>query len=94
MRAHLKIDRSFVRDVQNSQRDATILSAAISLASELDLHVIAEGIEPTSRPLECLLAEGCDEAQGFYFSERLPAESIAGLLAEGSDRIQPPLAEP
>ena len=90
----LKIDRSFVRDVQESQRDATILSAVISLATELKLHVIAEGIEPSSRPLEYLLAEGCDEAQGFYFGEPLPAESIARLLAEGSDRVQPPLARP
>ncbi len=85
----LKIDSSFVRDVQSNERDRTILRSMVSLAAKLGLDVIAEGVGPANH-LDALLDEGCREAQGFYFAEPMPAESVARLLAEGSERIRPP----
>jgi len=89
----LKIDRSFIRDIQTSRRDATILRSVVSLASELGLDVVAEGVGPANH-LDLLLEEGCGEAQGFYFGQPLPPEGIAKLLAEGDERIAPPEERP
>ena len=85
----LKIDQAFVRNVGSNRRDAAILSAVISLAGTLHLDVIAEGVGPENQ-VEFLLSEGCREGQGFFFARPLSPEAIAALLAEGSDRIQPP----
>ena len=89
----LKIDRSFIRDIQTSRRDATILRSVVSLASELGLDVVAEGVGPANH-LDLLLEEGCGEAQGFYFGQPLPPEGIAKLLVEGDERIAPPEERP
>ncbi len=88
----LKIDRNFIRDIQTSRRDATILRSVVSLAAQLGLDVVAEGVEPANH-LDVLLDEGCREAQGFFFGEPLPAERVAAILAEGSEHIQPPRKE-
>jgi diguanylate cyclase (GGDEF)-like protein/PAS domain S-box-containing protein len=85
----LKIDRNFIRNIESSRRDATILRSVVSLADKLGLDVIAEGVEPDSH-LDILLEEGCGEAQGFYFGEPLTPDAVAVLLAEGSERIEPP----
>ena len=85
----LKIDRNFVRDIQTNRRDATILRSVVSLASQLGLDVIAEGVGPGNH-LDLLLEEGCGEAQGFYFGKPLPPEDVARLLAEGDERVGPP----
>ena len=85
----LKIDRTFVRDIQTSRRDATILRSVVSLASELGLDVVAEGVGPGNH-LERLREEGCSEAQGFFFGQPLPPEGVADLLSGGSERIAPP----
>lgn len=88
----LKIDRSFVRNIESSQRDATILRSVVTLASQLGLDVIAEGLGLASHP-ELLLDEGCNEGQGFFFSEPQPPEEVARLLAEGGGRIKRPADE-
>ncbi len=85
----LKIDRNFIRDIQTSRRDATILRSVVSLASQLGLDVIAEGVGPANH-LDVLLDEGCGEAQGFYFGRPMAPEGVAKLLAEGDERIAPP----
>jgi diguanylate cyclase (GGDEF)-like protein/PAS domain S-box-containing protein len=85
----LKIDRNFIRDIRTSSRDATILRSVVSLAAQLGLDVIAEGVGPADHP-ELLLDEGCGEAQGFYFSRPMSPERMAHLLAEGDERIAPP----
>jgi diguanylate cyclase (GGDEF)-like protein/PAS domain S-box-containing protein len=85
----LKIDRNFVRDIQTSRRDATILRSVVSLAAQLGLDVIAEGVGPGNH-LDRLLEEGCSEAQGFYFGQPLPPEGVAELLSGGDERIGPP----
>jgi diguanylate cyclase (GGDEF)-like protein/PAS domain S-box-containing protein len=84
----LKIDRSFVHDMETNLKNATIVSAVIDLAGKLDLEVIAEGVEPANL-LERLVDEGCREAQGFYFSRPIPADRFESLLRHGSNRIRP-----
>jgi diguanylate cyclase (GGDEF)-like protein len=74
----LKIDRSFVRDL-DCEVDASIVQAIISLAHSLRLKVVAEGVE-TAEQLKFLRSLGCDQYQGFHFSPPLPANQFAELL--------------
>jgi diguanylate cyclase (GGDEF)-like protein len=77
----LKIDRSFVHDINGRADDDGLLARAIiSLGHSLKLKVIAEGVETESQ-LDFLKAHQCDEAQGFYFSKPVPPEDCALLLA-------------
>ncbi|HTZ17883.1 MAG TPA: EAL domain-containing protein [Dissulfurispiraceae bacterium] len=79
----LKIDISFVRDITTDPESAAISKAIIAMAHNLNLRVIAEGIE-TEGQLYYLRNHGCDEMQGFYFSCPLPVDGIERLLNEGS----------
>jgi diguanylate cyclase (GGDEF)-like protein len=86
----IKIDRSFIRELEVSDAGHTIIKAAIAMAHGLDLNVVAEGVE-TPEQLAFLLRSGCDQAQGYLFSPPLPADGITGMLALGPDmhyRIQ------
>lgn len=76
----LKIDRSFVRDVNNGGDGAAIARAVIQMARSLNLRTVAEGVETTDQA-RFLRLEGCNEAQGFLFSRPLPADEIVRLLA-------------
>lgn len=76
----LKIDRSFIRDVTIDPNGAAITSAIISMAHSLNLDVIAEGVE-TEQQLAFLREEYCDEFQGYYFSEPVPAEKMKQILS-------------
>jgi diguanylate cyclase (GGDEF)-like protein/PAS domain S-box-containing protein len=71
----LKIDGSFVRDVTTDSDDAAIATAIISLAHNLRMKVIAEGIE-TEGQRQLLEREHCDEGQGFLFSRPVPADEF------------------
>jgi EAL domain-containing protein (putative c-di-GMP-specific phosphodiesterase class I) len=68
----LKIDQSFVHDLLNGEKDASILCAIIALAKSLKLSLIAEGVE-TEQQLEFLQDQGCNGYQGFLFSPALAA---------------------
>jgi EAL domain-containing protein (putative c-di-GMP-specific phosphodiesterase class I) len=74
----LKIDQSFVRDIEN--RDGTpIVGAVIKLAKSLDKLVVAEGVE-TATQLAYLREQCCDQGQGYYFSRPIAAAGLATLL--------------
>ncbi|WP_050408335.1 EAL domain-containing protein [Massilia sp. NR 4-1] len=87
----LKIDKSFVRDLGNSADDQAIARAIISLAHQLQLRVIAEGVE-TAQQCEFLRANGCDELQGYLLSPPLAADGIAALLQAGTATASIPQA--
>jgi EAL domain-containing protein (putative c-di-GMP-specific phosphodiesterase class I) len=76
----LKIDQSFIQDMENDQNDRKIVDAIISMAHGLGMKVIAEGVEKAWH-LEYLRSRGCDFAQGFLFSEALSAREIENRYA-------------
>ena len=77
--ARLKLDQSFVREIPNNRSDNAIAITVISLGHQLNLKVIAEGVENVSQ-LRFLRDNGCDEAQGYYFSKPLRPEELETLL--------------
>ena len=75
----LKIDRSFVRDLQADSDDEAIVSAIVALGHSLNLRVVAEGVE-TAAQLAFLKSRHCDQYQGFLTSPAVEAERFAHLL--------------
>jgi diguanylate cyclase (GGDEF)-like protein/PAS domain S-box-containing protein len=78
----LKIDRTFVRDIEVNTTDEAIASAIISMGSSLDLKVTAEGVE-TEGQFSKLREKQCDEMQGYLFSKPVPVDKVAGMLRDG-----------
>ena len=78
----LKIDQSFLRDIDNDPDNKAITSAIIAMAASLHLNVLAEGVE-TEEQLSFLRAQGCNEIQGFSFSKPLTAAEFEKLLVDG-----------
>jgi diguanylate cyclase (GGDEF)-like protein len=79
----IKIAQEFVKDIGVELNDTAIVKAAIGLARELGIGVLAEGVE-TADQLRLLYGWGCRQAQGFYFAVPMPAEDILPLLRSGS----------
>ena len=79
----IKIAQEFVKDIGVEANDTAIVKAAIGLARELGIGVLAEGVE-TADQLSLLYRWGCRQAQGFYFAAPMPAEDILPLLRTGS----------
>jgi diguanylate cyclase (GGDEF)-like protein/PAS domain S-box-containing protein len=77
----VKIDRSFVSDAPVNPQDAAILAAIVALARTLNLRVVAEGIE-TAEQLAVVKERECHEAQGYLFSEAVPAQAMEQLLTD------------
>ena len=77
----LKIDRSFVQDLGNNRKNTAITKALIQMAHQLNLKVIAEGVE-TETELIFLIKNKCDEIQGYFFSPPLPVEEFEQLLIQ------------
>lgn len=72
----LKIDQSFLRDLEIDKNDAAIVATIISMAHNLNLKVIAEGVE-TGNQYKFLIQHRCDEAQGYFFSKPIPTNEFA-----------------
>jgi diguanylate cyclase (GGDEF)-like protein/PAS domain S-box-containing protein len=79
----IKIAQEFVKAIGIEPNDTAIVKAAIGLARELGIGVIAEGVE-TADQLRLLHEWGCRQAQGFYFAAPMPAEDVLPLLRSGS----------
>jgi len=82
----IKIDRSFVKDLGQDSESASIVTAIIAMAHSLGLRVVAEGVE-TEEQAEFLRNLGCEELQGFLYSEPVPASAIPALL-EGDKKMR------
>ena len=79
----LKIDKSFIDGVGNGAEEAAIAQAIIKLGESLGLEVVAEGIELPEQ-IDALQLLRCERGQGFFFSAPVDAETMGGLLANGS----------
>ena len=75
----LKIDKSFIKDVEANPSDAAIVTSIIALAHTINLTVVAEGIE-TPEQCDLLLRQACDAGQGYLFSQPLPAAELTTRL--------------
>jgi len=78
----VKIDRSFVRDLDSSQVDRAIVAAIVGLADALDMRTVVEGIEDAAQ-LERVRELGCGLAQGYFVSVPQPADLVSELLTRG-----------
>ena len=85
----LKIDQSFIRNIAGDADNAAVVRAVISIGRSMQLKVIAEGVENVSQ-LAWLRAEGCEEAQGFYFSRPLPTKGMTSLLKQWANFLHNP----
>jgi EAL domain-containing protein (putative c-di-GMP-specific phosphodiesterase class I) len=91
----LKIDQSFVRDIDTDPDDRAIVQAIIQMARALELQTIAEGVE-TDAQHQFLRREGCDMMQGYRFCRPMDAAAlemwIAGREAAPADNVVPMIA--
>jgi diguanylate cyclase (GGDEF)-like protein len=78
----IKIDRSFIADIVDSNESLTIVQAVIAMAHRMNRRVIAEGVE-TAKQLSFLSINRCDEMQGYYFSKPLSSQDCAHALRTG-----------
>jgi len=88
----LKIDRSFVRDIPADPDEMAITSAIVALGHRLQMSIVAEGVE-TEEQLAFLIGEGCEEAQGYLFSQPLPEHEVRPLLERGHYSAARPTAK-
>ena len=77
--SELKVDQSFVRDLHIDRSDAEIAATIIAMAKNLNLEVVAEGVEEESQ-LRFLSRNGCEVFQGYYFHKPMPVKDIDELL--------------
>jgi EAL domain-containing protein (putative c-di-GMP-specific phosphodiesterase class I) len=77
----VKIDQSFVSQLEDGEAGRTIVQASVAMAHGLGLRVVAEGVE-TERQLMLLRSMGCDDGQGYYFSRPAAADQTTRLLRE------------
>ena len=80
----MKIDGSFIQDIPGDSNDMAISNAIIGLGKNLDLRVVAEGIETTEQA-NFLRQAGCSEGQGFLYSRPVTATEFEALVRKGRD---------
>jgi diguanylate cyclase (GGDEF)-like protein len=83
----IKIDQSFIRDLPAKKASLAIVRAVVGLSGSLDIKTTAEGVE-TAEQLASLTSEGCNEFQGFLFSEPRPAAEIARMFGKLDPRAK------
>jgi diguanylate cyclase (GGDEF)-like protein/PAS domain S-box-containing protein len=83
----LKIDKTFVRDIEISSTDAAIANAIITMGNSLNVNVVAEGVE-TEGQFNLLKEQRCDEVQGYLFSRPVPAAKVEDLLRQAASLPQ------
>jgi EAL domain-containing protein (putative c-di-GMP-specific phosphodiesterase class I) len=81
----IKIDQSFVQNIDSNRGDDVIIKAIIAMAKSLDLDVLAEGVE-TQDQLEFLKGQQCAEVQGYYYSKPVSTQDFEKLLRESSEK--------
>jgi diguanylate cyclase len=84
----LKIDRSFIQDINSNPANEAIVRSMVELGHQLELVVVAEGVE-TKRELAAVLASGCDLVQGYLYARPMPLEALSTWLEE--NRVMTPL---
>ena len=85
----IKLDRSFMNEVEHSQQAKAVVRAVLSLGKTLEIKVLAEGVE-TAHQLAILRTEGCDEAQGYLLGKPQPiAQILAALANVGNSNAEP-----
>ena len=75
----LKIDRSFIKDLESNESDKVIVKTIIAMGHSFGLKIVAEGVE-TSEQKKFLVEQGCDLIQGFYLGRPLPPEQLVKLF--------------
>ncbi|KKL66169.1 hypothetical protein LCGC14_2147680 [marine sediment metagenome] len=83
----LKIDRSFIKDIIDSEQDRNITATIIRLAKYLKIDVVAEGVE-TKEQAYMLHIMGCNTMQGYYYSRPLHADKVATFIAKNNQNKQ------
>ncbi|HVE44095.1 MAG TPA: EAL domain-containing protein [Gammaproteobacteria bacterium] len=81
----IKIDKTYIDNINNDTTDAAIVRAIITLANSLNLQIVVEGVE-SLKQLKMLLSNELVQIQGFYFSEPLPADEVEQLLFLHQDK--------
>ena len=82
----LKVDRSFIRDMNSNIHDETIVRSVINLAHNLGLKVVAEGVED-KETMDALRELMCDQVQGYYIARPMPWDELQSAMAESPYRI-------
>lgn len=83
---YLKIDKSFVRDLETDDNDRAIIEAIVVMAKRLDIGVVAEGVETASQK-EILKQMGCDWLQGFYYARPLAPEAFVQFISDKRNKL-------
>ena len=78
----LKVDRSFIKDIANHTDNAVITSTIIAMAHNLNLNIVAEGVENIQQ-LNFLIQQNCQLIQGYYYSRPINAQDMQHLLQKG-----------
>ncbi|HEX7858286.1 MAG TPA: EAL domain-containing protein [Sphingobium sp.] len=82
----IKIDRSFLANIQSQPESRAVIQAIVGLATSLDLTVVAEGIE-TLEQLNYVAEHGCGAGQGYYFAKPMPAAEVPDYLSRAEEEI-------
>ncbi len=89
----LKIDKQFIKHLTTSEKDAAIATSIIQLAHNLELKVVAEGVE-TAEQVDALQQLGCDIAQGYYFARPMPADAVPAFPVRQPEAMLRPRPAP